>query len=50
MTRPGRVFHPIAANQKIYDQLYRRVYLKMYQQLQPMYQQIADITGYPEQL
>jgi sugar (pentulose or hexulose) kinase len=50
MTRPGRVFHPIAANQKIYDQLYRRVYLNMYKQLQPMYQQIADITGYPEQL
>jgi sugar (pentulose or hexulose) kinase len=50
MTRPGRVFHPIAANQKIYDQLYRRVYLKMYRQLQPMYQQIADITGYPAQL
>jgi sugar (pentulose or hexulose) kinase len=49
MTRPGRVFHPIPANQKIYEQLYRRVYLKMYQQLQPMYQQIADITGYPEQ-
>jgi sugar (pentulose or hexulose) kinase len=50
MTRPGRIFQPIAANQKIYDQLYQRVYLKMYKQLQPMYQQIADITGYPEQL
>lgn len=50
MTRPGRVFEPIAANSRIYEQLYRRVYLKMYQQLQPMYQQIAVITGYPEQL
>jgi sugar (pentulose or hexulose) kinase len=50
MTRPGRVFEPIAVNRRIYDQLYRRVYLKMYQQLQPMYQQIATITGYPEQL
>jgi sugar (pentulose or hexulose) kinase len=50
MTRPGRVFQPIAANQQIYDKLYRRVYLKMYQRLQPMYQDIADITGYPEQL
>jgi len=50
MTRLGRGFHPIAANQKIYDQLYRRVYLKMYKQLQPMYRQIADIIGYPRQL
>lgn len=50
MTRPGRVFQPIAANQRIYDQLYRRVYLGMYKQLQPLYQQIAAITGYPEQL
>jgi len=50
MTRPGRVFQPIAANQEIYDRLYRRVYLKMYKRLQPMYAEIADITGYPEQL
>lgn len=50
MTRPGRVFHPVAANSSIYDRLYRRVYLKMYRRLQPMYQEIADITGYPEQL
>jgi sugar (pentulose or hexulose) kinase len=50
MTRPGRVFQPIAANQRIYEQLYRRVYLNMYRRLQPLYQDIADITGYPEQL
>ncbi|TFW16390.1 FGGY-family carbohydrate kinase [Duganella callida] len=50
MTRPGRVFQPIAANRQLYDRLYRRVYLKMYQQLQPLYRQIADVTGYPEQL
>ena len=50
MTRPGRVFQPIAANREIYDRLYRRVYVKMYKRLQPMYQEIADITGYPEQL
>ncbi|UMR30238.1 FGGY-family carbohydrate kinase [Massilia sp. MB5] len=48
MTRPGRVFQPIETNRKVYDQLYRRVYLKMYQRLQPMYQEIADITGYPK--
>ncbi|MES2074995.1 MAG: FGGY-family carbohydrate kinase [Pseudomonadota bacterium] len=50
MTRPGRVFLPIPANQAIYERLYRRVYLKMYQRLQPMYAEIADITGYPERL
>jgi sugar (pentulose or hexulose) kinase len=47
MTRVGRVFEPIAANQQIYDQLYRRVYRKMYARLQPIYAQIAQITGYP---
>ena len=47
MTRPGREFHPIDANRRVYDQLYRRVYLKMYRQLQPLYGEIADITGYP---
>jgi sugar (pentulose or hexulose) kinase len=50
MTRPGRVFQPIEANRAIYDQLYRRVYLKMYGKLQPLYRDIAEITGYPERL
>ncbi len=50
MTRPGRVFQPIAAHQQVYERLYRKVYLKMYQRLQPMYQEIAEITGYPERL
>ena len=50
MTRPGRVFHPIEANRKTYEQLYQRVYLKMYKRLQPMYAEIAAITGYPEAL
>ncbi len=48
MTRVGRVFHPIPANQAMYDQLYKRVYRKMYARLQPMYQEIAEITGYPK--
>jgi sugar (pentulose or hexulose) kinase len=47
MTRVGRVFEPIAANQVMYDRLYRQVYRKMYARLQPMYRQIAEITGYP---
>ena len=47
MTRIGRVFEPIAANHAVYERLYRRVYQKMYARLQPMYAEIADITGYP---
>ncbi|MES2298626.1 MAG: FGGY-family carbohydrate kinase [Pseudomonadota bacterium] len=50
MTRIGRVFKPIAKNQEMYDRLYRRVYQKMYARLQPMYQEIADITGYPRKV
>jgi ribulose kinase len=48
MTRVGRVFEPIAVNQAMYEQLYRKVYRKMYARLQPMYRQIAEITGYPK--
>jgi sugar (pentulose or hexulose) kinase len=47
MTRLGRVFEPIPANQKIYNELYRRVYQKMYAHLQPLYRDIQEITGYP---
>ena len=47
MTRPGRVFQPDPENRKVYDQLYRRVYTKMYARLQPLYRDIAQITGYP---
>ncbi|GGY31607.1 FGGY-family carbohydrate kinase [Pseudoduganella albidiflava] len=47
MTRPGRAFEPDAANRCLYDQLYRRVYLRMYRRLRPLYGEIAAITGYP---
>ena len=47
MTRVGRVFEPIPANRETYDQLYRRVYRKMYSRLQPLYSDIQKITGYP---
>ncbi|WP_229425702.1 hypothetical protein [Massilia sp. Se16.2.3] len=49
MTRVGRVFQPIEGNRAIYDRLYRRVYRRMYKQLQPLYRDIAEITGYPRQ-
>ncbi len=48
MTRPGEVFHPRPAERELYDQLYKRVYLKMYGRLRPLYRAIREITGYPE--
>ncbi|MCC7208106.1 MAG: FGGY-family carbohydrate kinase [Anaerolineae bacterium] len=47
MTRTGRVFEPNLQAQATYDALYRQVYQRMYGRLQPLYQAIRDITGYP---
>lgn len=47
MTRVGQVFVPDPAAQRIYEQLYREVYLHMYRQLKPLYLRIRAITGYP---
>ena len=48
MVRYERVFEPDQKNVAIYKQLYRRVYQKMYCSLESLYQEIRDITGYPE--
>ena len=48
MTRGKDFFEPDPENQKIYRELYRRVYLKMYKTLLPLFAQIREITGYPE--
>ena len=47
MTRTGATFEPIPENHKIYDELYNKVYLKMYDRLKPLYDEIREITGYP---
>lgn len=47
MTSVGQVFHPIPENVKIYDRLYREVYVKIYPALHGIYQSIRKITGYP---
>jgi len=47
MTRIGQVFEPEPAHANTYEQLYRRVYCRMYQRLQPLYRDIQAITGYP---
>ncbi|MGB4594867.1 MAG: FGGY-family carbohydrate kinase [Anaerolineaceae bacterium] len=47
MTRDSAVFEPIKENQALYEELYQRVYLKMYNRLKPLYDDIRAITGYP---
>ena len=48
MTRKGDVFFPNRENVKIYDKLYKEVYLSMYENLSPLYKAIQKITGYPK--
>lgn len=48
MTRAGRAFEPIRENVDVYRQLYERVYRRMYSRLLPLFQEIQQITGYPE--
>ena len=48
MTRTGKVFEPSGDNHRLYDDLYKRVYLKMYGRLKPLFKEIRDITGYPK--
>jgi sugar (pentulose or hexulose) kinase len=48
MTRIERTFLPEPDAQYTYNQLYQRVYRKMYHRLRPLYAEIQKITGYPE--
>lgn len=48
MTRVGRVFMPDQRHHALYNQLYTRVWQKLYRQLRPLYQEIRSITGYPD--
>ena len=47
MTRIGARFTPDASARKTYERLYREVYQPLYPRLQPLYQRIREITGYP---
>jgi len=40
MTRVARTFEPDAKVHKIYDELYNKIYLKMYDRLKPLYQEM----------
>ncbi len=50
MTRRGDSFTPDPHNVEIYSELYEKVYSKMYRHLQPLYEQIRDVTGYPPKI
>ena len=47
MTHGGDIFTPIKENTEIYNALYQSVYKKMYERLNPLYNAIRKITGYP---
>ncbi len=47
MTHLGDTFEPNTVASKQYDELYNRVYQKMYKRLKPLYEEIREITGYP---
>ncbi len=47
MTRTVETRDPDPAAHAVYDQLYRAVYLRLYDQLRPLYREIRRITGYP---
>jgi sugar (pentulose or hexulose) kinase len=50
MTRVKDTFEPDSKRHAIYDELYTRIYLKMYKRLRPLYDQICDITCEHENL
>jgi sugar (pentulose or hexulose) kinase len=47
MTGRGRVFDPGPEAVQLYDRLYRKVYLKMYRRLLPLFRDIQSVTGCP---
>jgi sugar (pentulose or hexulose) kinase len=47
MVHLGERFEPDPLAARLYDDLYRSVYLRMYDRLQPLYREIRRITGYP---
>ena len=47
MTRVAETREPDPANHAIYEDLYRSVYVRLYDRLRPLYEEIRRITGYP---
>jgi sugar (pentulose or hexulose) kinase len=47
MTRLAETIDPDPDRHRLYDELFQRVYKRMYTRLQPLYEEIMRITGYP---
>ncbi|HUV52939.1 MAG TPA: FGGY-family carbohydrate kinase, partial [Dehalococcoidia bacterium] len=47
MVRVKDTFTPKDENARIYDRLFKEVYVKMYPALSPLHRKIAEITNYP---
>lgn len=50
MAQYGQTFEPDPENTAIYEKLYNRVYRGIYKRLGPLYDEIRDITGFPEKI
>ena len=50
MTRIAETREPRPMAHDIYEQLYRGVYLQLYERLRPLYAEIRRITGYPPEV
>jgi sugar (pentulose or hexulose) kinase len=48
MVRIKSAFQPVDENVKIYDRLFREVYIKMYPALSPLHHRVAGIANYPK--
>ena len=47
MTRVSTLYEPDKQNSERYGELFEKVYMKMYKKLQPLYEEIREITNYP---
>jgi sugar (pentulose or hexulose) kinase len=43
MTHPGKTFEPDRSAHEIYERLYRKVYLRIYDRLRPLYEEFGEI-------
>lgn len=50
MTRVAETRDPDPSAHAIYEDLYRGVYLRLYERLKPLYEEIRRITGYPPEV
>jgi sugar (pentulose or hexulose) kinase len=50
MSRRDRAFEPDRERAALYRELYERVYKRMYKALAPLYEEIREITNYPERV